>query len=75
MSTPQPFSSDPPAAGAGDANRRAERHDLTGAEVKLLCDGIQFMIRLKDLSCTGICGLTDAPLAPRQVVGLMLDKW
>ena len=75
MSAPRSFSTDPPGPGAGDDNRRAERHDLTGAEIKLLCDGLQFTVRLKDLSCTGICGLTDAPLAPRQVVALMLDKW
>jgi hypothetical protein len=75
MSAPQFSSTDPPAPGAGEDNRRAERHDLTGAEAKLLCDGMQFTIRLKDLSCTGICGLTDAPLAPGQRVGLMLDKW
>ena len=75
MTALQPSGTDPqPAAGADD-NRRAERHDLTGTEVKLMCDGMQYTIRLKDLSATGICGLTDAPLAPGQMVALMLDKW
>ena len=75
MSTPQPFNSDSPALAGDRDNRRAERHDLTGVEVKLLCDGMQFSIHLKDLSSTGLCGLTDAPLAPGQMVFLLLDKW
>lgn len=75
MSTPQPFSSESPAPAANADNRRAERHDLTGIEVKLLCDGMHFTIHLKDLSTTGLCGLTDAPLAPGQMVFMLLDKW
>lgn len=76
MSSPQSYSSQPPLSGGDDDNRRiAERHDLTGTEIKLLCDGMQFTIHLKDLSSTGLCGLTDAPLAPGQMVCLIIDKW
>jgi hypothetical protein len=56
-------------------NRRAERHNFTGAQTKLLIDGIHFTLHLKDLSTTGLCGLTDAPLAPGQMVCLLLDRW
>lgn len=64
-------------SGAGsEADRRIDpRHDLVGAEVKLLFDATVFTIRLKDLSCTGFCGLTDAPLAPGQRVCLLFDQY
>ena len=62
------------STGAAD-NRRAERHDFTGAQTKLLIDGMHFTVHLKDLSATGLCGLTDAPLAPGQMVCLLLEKW
>lgn len=65
----------PVEEAADGANRRiAERHDLTGTEVKLLIDGIHFTVHVKDLSKTGLCGLTDAPLAPGQMVCLLLDR-
>ncbi len=59
----------------GDNRRIAERHDFTGSQMKLLVDGMHFIVHLKDLSATGLCGLTDAPLAPGQMVCLVLDKW
>lgn len=65
-----------PASNSADENRRtAERHNLTGAQVKLLVDGISFVVHLKDLSSNGVCGLTDAPLAPGQMICLLLDRW
>lgn len=71
MSTNPAFSH---SSGDGD-NRRAERHDFTGAQTKLLLDGMHFTVHLKDLSATGLCGLTDAPLAPGQMICLLLEKW
>jgi hypothetical protein len=62
------------AADANDNRRIAERHDVTGADVQLLMDGTLFTVHLKDISKTGICGLTDAPLAAGQMVSLMLDR-
>jgi hypothetical protein len=58
-----------------DDRRIAERHDLTGRNVRLLVDATVFTLHLKDLSRTGLCGLTDAPLAPGQMVCLLFDKW
>ena len=71
MMSAQPAASSPTAAGE---NRRAERHDLTGAQMKLLVEGINYTVHLKDLSATGLCGLTDAPLAPGQIVCLLIEK-
>jgi hypothetical protein len=74
MSTPQPSNSGTPAAAAEREDRRAERRDLTGNAVTLQCDGMKFTIRLRDLSTSGLCGLTDAPLAPGQMVFMLLDN-
>ena len=72
MSTTPAFSQ---PSSDGDNRRIAERHDFTGAQSKLLIDGMHFTVHLKDLSSTGLCGLTDAPLAPGQMVCLLLEKW
>jgi hypothetical protein len=57
---------DPIAASIKD--RKAKRHDLTGAKIKLLVDSNLYILHLKDLSALGLCGMTDAPLAPEQTV-------
>ncbi len=72
------MSAEPALSSASDdaANRRiAERHDLTGTQMKLLMDGMHFTLHLKDLSTTGLCGLTDAPIAQGQKICLLIDKW
>ena len=47
-----------------ERDRRLDvRHDFTGENVRLLVRKVQFILHLKDLSCTGLCALTDAPLA------------
>lgn len=65
----------PPPPEDGDNRRAAERHNLTGAQIKLHFDGAPFTLHLKDLSSAGVCGLTDAPLVPGQKICLVLDKW
>jgi hypothetical protein len=49
-------------------DRKAKRHDMTGAKMNLLVDANLYILHLKDLSALGLCGLTDAPLAPEQTV-------
>lgn len=68
------MSTNPASSSANDNRRIAERHSLMGAQVRLLADGISFVVHLKDLSATGLCGLTDAPLAPGQMICLLLDQ-
>ncbi len=55
-------------------DRKAERHELTGAVMYLLVDATKYKLHVKDLSSTGVCGMTDAPLAPNQTVILYLTK-
>jgi hypothetical protein len=63
------------AAQAGTAkDRKAERHELTGTVMYLLVDATKYMLHLKDLSSTGVSGMTDAPLALNQTVILYLTK-
>lgn len=50
------------------------RHDLTGMDVRLLAGKVQYVLHLKDLSCTGLCALTDAPLAPGDRVYLLFEQ-
>jgi hypothetical protein len=60
-------------AEEGSERRILPRHDLSGEELGLLVDGVRYKLRIKDLSRTGLCGLTDAPLAPGQKVFLMFE--
>jgi hypothetical protein len=60
------------AAAKAAAERRTDvRHELPSTEVSILAGGMRFALRLKDLSSRGLCGLTDAPLAPGQTVFLL----
>ena len=54
-----------PAEGADEEDRRgSERFWFGGAEVFLFMpDDQSFRLRLKDVSCTGVSGLTDAPVS------------
>nr|WP_295373299.1 PilZ domain-containing protein [uncultured Sphingosinicella sp.] len=63
------------AAQAGTIkDRKAERHELMGAVMYLLVDATKYKLHLKDLSSTGVSGMTDAPLALNQTVILYLTK-
>ena len=54
--------------------RRGTRHPLRGRDASLMVDNVRYAIRLKDLSCTGVAGLTDAPLQAGQLVSLELEE-
>lgn len=64
----------PPESTASDAaetERRLHlRHDFTGAEATLFVGLARYQIHLRDVSCSGASGLTDAPLKKGQFVGL-----
>jgi hypothetical protein len=72
------------AAGAGTepnptppaTDRRAcERVRLMGAELFLFLEGDQrFRLRVRDLGCHGVSGLTDAPLTPGQSLIVQLEE-
>ena len=66
---PNNISTDPKA---GD-RRLDPRHDATGEHVRRLVRKMQYVLHLKDLSCTGLCALTDAPLAPGDRAFLLFD--
>ena len=56
------------------SERRIEvRHPVAGAEARLLFDGMHYALRLKDLSIYGLCGLTDAPIAPGQIAAILFE--
>ena len=64
-----------PPQDESDLDRRLDtRHDFTGYDVRMLFGGMPFVLRLKDLSCTGVCALTDAPVAPGEVVTVMFEE-
>lgn len=66
--TPATPETEAEAEAARIKRQRAMRHTLTGATMKLIVDSNPFTLHVKDLSASGLCGLTDAPLAPEQTV-------
>jgi len=72
------FSSRAPVRERRDDNGRDrrihERHDFTGRDLRLRLGTFQFRMHLKDLSCSGASGLTDAPLRVGQLVYLEIDR-
>lgn len=74
------------AAGAGtepcaafhaddDERRIAERVRMPGAELFLFMEGEQrFRFRIRDFGCTGLSGITDAPLSVGQGVIVQLEE-
>jgi hypothetical protein len=54
--------------------RAAPRFAVLGQEVTILMDARHHLVRLKDLSTSGLCGLTDAPLTPGQLVCFIIDE-
>lgn len=49
------------------------RIPLIGQNITILMDARHYLVRLKDLSASGLCGLTDAPLIPGQQLCFMID--
>jgi hypothetical protein len=66
----------PAIFGAGAEDRRlSERVLMPGAEVFLFLDGEQrFRFRVRDLGCTGIAGITAAPLKIGQSLIVQLEE-
>jgi len=59
---------------SGFERRIDPRHDFTGHDVRMFFGKMGYMLRLKDLSCKGLCGLTDAPVAPGEIVSVVLEE-
>jgi hypothetical protein len=56
------------------SERRVDaRHPVAGAEARLLCEGMHYALRLKDVSSYGLCALTDAPVAPGQSATVLFE--
>lgn len=53
--------------------RANPRIPLTGQSITILMDARHYLVRLKDLSACGLCGLTDAPLSPGQPLCFIID--
>lgn len=53
--------------------RAAPRIPVVGVDASILMDARHHLVRLKDLSVSGLCGLTDAPLVPGQQVCFIID--
>ncbi len=66
----------PAVFGAGVEDRRVSpRVPMPGAEVFLFLEGDRrFRIRIRDLGCTGIAGITDAPLTAGQSLIVQLEE-
>jgi hypothetical protein len=62
--------------GQGEAERRiAERVRMPGAELFLFLEGEQrFRFRIRDFGCTGLSGITDAPLRAGQHLIVQLEE-
>ena len=67
----------PRAAGfeGDDERRQGERFWFAGADVFLfLPNDLSFRLRLKDVSCDGLSGLTDAPLSIGETVLVQFEE-
>ncbi len=65
----------PPGAYDGDDRRFSERRLFRGAEVFLFLDDRQhYHLHIKDLSFSGMSGLTDVPLKPGDLVTVQLEE-
>lgn len=49
------------------------RFEVCGQSITILMDARHHLVRLKDLSTGGLCGLTDAPLAPGQQLCFIIE--
>jgi hypothetical protein len=66
----------PAAFGPGvEDRRRSGRVQMPGAELFLFMEGDQrFRLRLRDLCCSGLSGLTDAPLNVGETLVVQLEE-
>jgi len=61
--------------GGPDDERHSERFPFPGAAIYLfLTDEQRFRLRLRDVSCTGLCGLTDAPISVGELVVVQFEE-
>lgn len=62
--------------GGGPEDLRGyERYPFPGAEIFLfLSDQQRFVLRLRDVSCSGLCGLTDAPISVGELVVVQFEE-
>ena len=65
-----------PAAGAGgEESRTHERFPFPGGVIYLfLSDEQRFIMRLRDVSCSGLAGLTDAPISVGELVVVQFEE-
>ncbi len=62
-------------SGGVEDRRLAERVAMPGAELFLFLEGEQrYRLRLRDLACTGLSGLTDAPLSVGETLIVQLEE-
>lgn len=60
---------------AAELERRlSERCDFTGKQVRMMLGRAPHALHLKDVSCKGACGLTDAPVYVGQKVRIELNR-
>jgi hypothetical protein len=57
-----------------ESPRAAPRFPVLGQDVTILMDARHHLVRLKDMSVSGLCGLTDAPLIPGQTVCFIIEE-
>ena len=53
--------------------RANPRFSVLGQNITILMDARHHLVRLKDLSACGLCGLTDAPLVPGQQLCFIIE--
>ena len=64
-----------PVAGDDTDRRQTERFHFTGAEVFLFLPSDQsYRMRLRDVSCEGLSGITDAPVSPGELVMVQFEE-
>lgn len=64
-----------PATGSGEESRGHERYPFPGAVIYLfLSDQQRFIMRLRDVSCSGLAGLTDAPISVGELVVVQFEE-
>jgi hypothetical protein len=65
----------PPDLAGVEDRRRSDRVRMQGAELFLFLEGEQrFRFRVRDFGCTGLSGLTDAPLTAGQLLIVQLEE-
>ncbi len=52
---------------------RDPRVALHRCEMRMICNGLMYQVRVRDLSSGGLCGVTDAPVSRLDVVEVELE--